>query len=46
MVLQAPPPTSEPLVTWESLPANFVLPDDPVENTQQPILADEQKEER
>jgi Uma2 family endonuclease len=39
MVLQVPPPKPEPLVTWEPLPANFVLPDDPVENTQQPILA-------
>jgi hypothetical protein len=28
-----------PIVTWESLPADFVLPDDPVENIQQPLLA-------
>jgi Uma2 family endonuclease len=39
MVLQAPPTKTEPLVTWEPLPADFVLPDDPVENNQQPILA-------
>ena len=39
MVLQAPPPTRQLLVTWEKLPDNFVLPDDPVENIQQPPLA-------
>jgi len=39
MVLQAPPPTRKLLVTWEKLPDNFVLPDDPVENIQQPPLA-------
>ncbi|MCA1992201.1 MAG: Uma2 family endonuclease, partial [Coleofasciculus sp. S288] len=26
-------------VTWEKLPADFVLPDDPVENINQPFLA-------
>lgn len=26
-------------ITWEPLPADFVLPDDPVENIQQPFLA-------
>lgn len=26
-------------VTWEKLPADFVLPDDPVENINQPLLA-------
>lgn len=32
--------TAQPLVvTWEKLPADYVLPDDPVENIQQPILA-------
>ncbi len=42
MVLQVPPmpvTPSVPSVTWESLPADFVLPDDPVENIQQPLLA-------
>lgn len=34
------PLVSQPLVvTWEKLPADYVLPDDPVENIQQPILA-------
>jgi Uma2 family endonuclease len=37
MVLQATP--SAPEITWEQLPADFVLPDDPVENIQQPFLA-------
>jgi len=39
MVLQTPPKQQAPLVTWEKLPDNFILPDDPVENIQQPILA-------
>jgi Uma2 family endonuclease len=40
MVLQIPSPrTAPPSVTWEALPADFVLPDDPVENIQQPLLA-------
>jgi Uma2 family endonuclease len=40
MILQIPPPkTTAPIITWESLPADFVLPDDPVENHQQPLLA-------
>lgn len=38
MVLQVQP-SQEPIVTWEPLPADFVLPDDPVENIQQPPLA-------
>jgi Uma2 family endonuclease len=29
----------DPIVTWEPLPDSFVLPDDPVENIQQPALA-------
>ncbi|NJO80657.1 MAG: hypothetical protein HC827_20565 [Cyanobacteria bacterium RM1_2_2] len=33
------PTASQPVVTWEKLPADYVLPDDPVENIQQPILA-------
>ncbi|MCM1982898.1 Uma2 family endonuclease [Lyngbya confervoides] len=32
-------PTTGLQVTWEALPADFVLPDDPVENIQQPSLA-------
>ena len=33
------PHISEPTVTWDALPQDFVLPDDPVENIQQPPLA-------
>ncbi|BAY25851.1 hypothetical protein NIES2100_56590 [Calothrix sp. NIES-2100] len=39
MVLQINPIQKEPIVTWEALPADFILPDDPVENIQQPTLA-------
>jgi Putative restriction endonuclease len=39
MVLSNPPARTEPLITWEPLPNDFVLPDDPVENIQQPPLA-------
>ncbi len=42
MVLQIPSPPSSPahpVVTWEPLPSDFRLPDDPVENIQQPPLA-------
>jgi Uma2 family endonuclease len=42
MVLEIPlrsPSIQTPTVTWEILPADYVLPDDPVENIQQPILA-------
>lgn len=42
MVLQAPQDPSiqsTPPITWEALPADFKLPDDPVENSQQPLLA-------
>ena len=39
MVLSTPPHKTEPTVTWEPLPKDFVLPDDPVENIQQPPLA-------
>ncbi|MBF2063286.1 MAG: Uma2 family endonuclease [Calothrix sp. C42_A2020_038] len=28
-----------PIITWEKLPDDFILPDDPVENIQQPPLA-------
>ncbi|MBE9013558.1 Uma2 family endonuclease [Pseudanabaenaceae cyanobacterium LEGE 13415] len=38
MVLQTPP-QAPPLVTWEPLPDDYSLPDDPVENLQQPLLA-------
>jgi Uma2 family endonuclease len=30
---------SGPRITWEALPDDFALPDDPVENIQQPLLA-------
>ena len=33
------PQQRELAVTWESLPKDFILPDDPVENIQQPKLA-------
>ena len=36
MVIQI---ATKPQVTWEPLPPNYVLPDDPVENEQQPLLA-------
>jgi Uma2 family endonuclease len=42
MVLEIPlrsPAVQTPTVTWEILPEDYVLPDDPVENIQQPILA-------
>jgi Uma2 family endonuclease len=39
MVLQTPSKPTTPTITWEALPADFVLPDDPVENIQQPTLA-------
>ena len=39
MVLSSPLPTGSLRVTWQELPADFVLPDDPVENLQQPALA-------
>ncbi len=32
-------PQSHPVVTWDPLPADFVLSDDPVDNLQQPALA-------
>jgi len=38
MVL-ATPKFQSPVVTWEKLPDDFVLPDDPVENIHQPLLA-------
>jgi len=37
MVLQINP--VQPTVAWEALPADYVLPDDPVEDLQQPSLA-------
>jgi Uma2 family endonuclease len=33
------PVIPEPIITWDALPDDFVLPDDPVENIQQPALA-------
>jgi hypothetical protein len=39
MVLQISPITAKPSITWEPLPANYIFPDDPVENIQQPSLA-------
>jgi Uma2 family endonuclease len=37
MVLQTTPSALE--ITWERLPNDYILPDDPVENIQQPFLA-------
>ncbi len=34
MILQILPIKIEPTITWESLPADFILLDDPVENIQ------------
>jgi len=31
--------TTQPIITWEKLPEDFVLPDDPVENLNHPLLA-------
>jgi Uma2 family endonuclease len=39
MVLQIPRDRQVPSITWEPLPKDFILPDDPVENIQQPTLA-------
>ncbi|MCF4968356.1 Uma2 family endonuclease [Nostoc sp. CMAA1605] len=39
MVLQISPTQKEVDITWEALPGDFILPDDPVENIQQPPLA-------
>jgi hypothetical protein len=41
MVMQStrPPAPKSPIVTWDILPDTYVLPDDPVENIQQPRLA-------
>ncbi|AUT02965.1 hypothetical protein CLI64_22575 [Nostoc sp. CENA543] len=39
MVLQVSPTQKQVNITWEALPGDFVLPDDPVENIQQPPLA-------
>jgi Uma2 family endonuclease len=41
MVLQVSHPlsTTSPQISWEALPTDYKLPDDPVENIQQPLLA-------
>ncbi|MBD2363237.1 Uma2 family endonuclease [Anabaena minutissima FACHB-250] len=39
MVLQISPTQKELNVSWEALPSDFILPNDPVENIQQPPLA-------
>ena len=38
-MVQAQPQLNQPSITWEPLPADYPLPDDPVENIQQPPLA-------
>jgi Uma2 family endonuclease len=38
--VQAPQPRIMlPVITWEKLPADFILPDDPVDNIHQPAIA-------
>jgi Uma2 family endonuclease len=39
MLLEATPPGRSLQISWEKLPDDFVLPDDPGENIQQPYLA-------
>ena len=39
MILSTTPSTQTPNISWDKLPDDFVLPDDPVENIQQPFLA-------
>ncbi|NES19842.1 MAG: hypothetical protein F6K41_13150, partial [Symploca sp. SIO3E6] len=39
MILQVQPTQQKPTVAWKKLPADFVIPDEPVENIQQPLLA-------
>jgi Putative restriction endonuclease len=39
IIIQSPKTRSAPSVTWEKLPADFVLPDEPVESNLQPLLA-------
>jgi Uma2 family endonuclease len=39
MILQVNPIPKQSIITWEKLPHDFILPDDPVENIQQPPLA-------
>jgi Uma2 family endonuclease len=39
MVLEVPARAPALDISWQPLPADYVLPDDPVENQQQPILA-------
>jgi Uma2 family endonuclease len=39
MILQIAPSHQALKITWDKLPSDFVLPDDPVENIQQPFLA-------
>jgi len=36
---QSPPLPYSPKITWELLPSDFILPDDPVDNQLQPLLA-------
>lgn len=39
MVAQLPTTRPQLDITWDLLPKDFVLPDDPAENIQQPFLA-------
>jgi hypothetical protein len=32
-------PTKSTIITWEKLPDDFILPDEPVDNNLQPLLA-------
>lgn len=47
MIAIAPPPAPKqtlPKVTWSKLPDDFILPDDPVDNNLQPLLAEALRE--
>lgn len=39
MVLHIPSGRTQPQIRWDPLPADFILPEDPVDNIQQPALA-------
>lgn len=39
MTTTIPTPAQQLAITWPLLPEDFILPDDPVENTDQPLLA-------
>ena len=40
----SPPKQTSPKVTWDRLPDDFILPEDPVDNNLQPLLAEALRE--